>query len=354
VAGLLGFANFLVFADTIVFGHQELDSVRETSERLISELHELQLGDRALDHVTVSRESFEQACRIAAARLGPHVDVAVDGFRSHLADERLSLQPEGVEVDVNRYQRVHDLIATPTPWEHELVGLAKLAIAERRSVGAFEYALGVDDRLREALRKCFLDNRWSVRLTEKMAILFRINLNHVLASRQGAVHAPAPARTRLLSHLISTVALTSEDNLRHLDLLVPDVAHFVAQGSGGNPRRVLAEAIELRERAAPIRTRLRSLACDLLTGQNSESRRDFRVAARKLVDKDTEHNEPASWGLKLFLLAQLAGASFGFNLQMEWWRRGPVVALSHDSAFFNAEDPDFRTLIRNSCGNGHS
>jgi hypothetical protein len=351
VAGLLGLANFLVFADTIVFGHQELDSLRETSERFISELHKLHLEPSAIDHVTVSRESFEGACRLAAARLGPQIKASLQGYRSQLHEERVSLRPEGVEVDILRYQRVHDLIARTPEWEKELVDVAKRAIAERRSVGAFEYALGVDDVLREALRKGFVDHPWSVHLTEKMAILFRIHLNHVLPSRQGALHAPAPARMRLLRHLISTVSLESEDSLRHLDLLVPDVARFVAKVSGGNPRRVLSAAIELRTEAIPIRAKLRSLACELITGQDRELRRDFRAEARRLVEGPTELREADRWGLKLILLAHIASMRFGFDLQMDWWRKGPVVALSHDSTFFNAGDPDFRTLIQNSCGN---
>ena len=351
VAGLLGFANFLVFADTIVFGHQELDAVRETSERLITELHMLQLEDSAVDHVTVSRENFESACRLAAARLGPQVDVSLRGMRSLKPDARVKLHPEGVEVDVLRYQRVHDLITMPAQSEKGLVELAKHAIAERRSVGAFEYAIGIDDVLRKALRKAYVARPWDVHLTEKMAILFRIHLHHVLASRQGALHAPAPGRMRLLSHLISTVSLASEDHLRHLDLLVPDIARFVVNTREGDPRRVLAAAIELRARAATIRERLRSLACDLLTEQDDESRRDFRAEARKLVAGQTERNEPDRWGLKLILLAHIANVGFGFDLQIKWWRKGPVVALSHDSTFFNADDPDFRSLIRN-CGNG--
>jgi hypothetical protein len=130
VAGLLGLANFLVFADTIVFGHQELDSLRETSERFISELHKLHLEPSAIDHVTVSRESFEGACRLAAARLGPQIKASLQGYRSQLHEERVSLRPEGVEVDILRYQRVHDLIARTPEWEKELVDVAKRAIAE--------------------------------------------------------------------------------------------------------------------------------------------------------------------------------------------------------------------------------
>jgi len=350
VAGLLGLANFLVFADTVVFGHLELDSVRRTSERLIRELRARKLEDSALKHVTVSPDNFENACRLAAAKIAPQVDALLQGFPLDFPYERISLQPEGVEVHVDRYQRVHDLIQRRTQSADELADIAERAIAARRSVGAFEYAVAVDNALREALQKAFMNLPWTVSMTERMALLFKIHLNHVLAARQQALHAPAPARMRLLRDLISTTPKAPPNNLRtHLDLLVPDVARFLARRSGGNPSRVLAEAIDLRAQAAPIRLSLRSLARELINGQDSETKSEFREAAQRLVGGRTESHASEDSGLKLHLLVKLGSVRLELELKTNLWKRGPIVAVSHDSAFFNPGDPDFKMLIRNSC-----
>ena len=347
VAGLLGLANFLVFADTVVLGHLELDTVRRISEGLAAELRGLNLEGGALKHVRVSQDTFEDACREAAAKFAPQVKALLRGFRPLSQHERVALRPEGLEVDVERYQRVHDLVSGDAKSEAELADIAMRAIAGRRSVGALEYALAVDDSLREELRRAFVHRPWSLDVTERVVVLFKIHLNHVLAASQGALHAPAPGRVRLVRDLISTAHPAPEVNpLRHLDLLVPDVARFLAKRGGGDPRDVLAAAIELREKAAGVRLRLRTLARDLIDGQDGEARSDFREEARRLIGGSPGREAPEDSGLKLHLL--YIGSKLGLELKL--WRRGPVVAVAHDSAFFDPEAPDFRTLVRRSCG----
>jgi hypothetical protein len=103
IAGLLGLANFLVFADTIVFGNQKLDSVQEPCERL--------QGNLALDHVT--RPPNGTIPRLMRAERSPSVDTinrrktgdskhglrAVGCARSHYADRELLIATVTIQDD---------------------------------------------------------------------------------------------------------------------------------------------------------------------------------------------------------------------------------------------------------------
>lgn len=359
IKGLLQLATLIVFADTIEVGDFEAPVVAATSADFRDMLLNIGLEEGALLIHPKSREDYALACRGAADFAGEEL---VHRFR---ADEQVILGlpepniPRGAQFRPER-----------TEWIVHLTDASELAKVNEcalntRAMGAVDYMLSGSARLRHALLQLISEEPdWSSGHTFQVESMLRAYLNDHLAQQVDATYAPAPHRADVITRQnhwvleqLSNALDPIVNELRPEPLGIASVFEALIRRAKGEPRGIIGEALNMRERAAPLRPLLSKLQHAGIGGEPSslhEIKQKIADVARGVrIDLGLE----SPWdALKIETPLGLPKPSMPLNALIDWarfrasmGRRAVLTDVVQSAAHLGVDSAIYDKLVSRCC-----
>jgi hypothetical protein len=339
VLEMLQLTTFIVFAEQIATGGYEVETVTRKTREVGDRLSAFGLEQDFIYQSFVTPNHFASICETAA------LDCSEDLFYEFQPKKESvgGLYPAALQLqELNvRFPMISRLISREMS-EQELAVYRREAL-DMKKAGAVAYMIASCLELRETVRQVLTAHELSADLINQLDAFCRLYLNSVLASQQGSIYSPAIARARLIrrnySSPIATLS-TAFDNvtaqLKTEPLHLPSVAAYLVLKAKGEPKAVIQEAIELREKTHELRqwlTRLTEMSISESPDQRSEASNEVKEFI-SLLEKELRLKPAPKFSDALeisFILGLPAPELSGAKL-IEWikfcWKKRKVAVLT--------------------------
>lgn len=266
LAGLLQFATQLVFADAIILSNIDSGGVINASRDIASILNSEGVGTNILILTRLSKKSFCLASTQAADKLAEDLQYVFPNNE---------LVPEGLfsvaKPNLNKKLMQHEnkfyetILAGEESARRELLDES----LNNDYIGSAAYMVTNSDSLWSAVRSFVEKGNWNQVENDRLNVFLRYYLNTQLAELVTTVrgtyteYSPSVARARITNNIntymiykLSEVVGNAAKQLEPVLLGAPSVAGALVLRSKGDPRALLTEALEAREKAVELRKAL--------------------------------------------------------------------------------------------------
>lgn len=274
VAGLLQFATSLVFANRLIVVQFDSSMIRQRAEHLEALLRPIGLRDNDFEFWSpppfVYRSAYESAGQ-------DFLDgVIVFDHTATLSDASYITELGPRESEMER--QLHAVI---TAGDSDPI-LDEYLSAHPASV---DYVLHdmfreVPDLLRMIRQIVAADSAWSLSSTRKLIVVLMTLVNEHFAASCEAEYLPAVPRAALVHDANQTLFSRIRDlpgrilqEFEPRDPQLPVVSTYLTNQSHGEPLAVLEAAIELRDKAAPLRCELAEMFRSMAAGSPGQTDR---------------------------------------------------------------------------------
>jgi hypothetical protein len=256
IRGLLQFATLLIYGDRMQVNGFEIPVISERTEELVHALALMTPNQTLLEIAPITAQEYAEACTAAADRAASDLPFVFNPDEHiHLRLGPPDLPRELLDRQVNCVR-----LACLTDESDELSAIRQHALADR-AVGAVDYMFATSAGLRRAVSTMVSAHaQWTDQHSYQLNVFLRYQLNDQLGACRSAIYAPAVGRAELIHkrHKFVTEALVGElddvlTELRGTPLGIPSVSAALVSRSKGEPKAILVESLEMRERARSIR-----------------------------------------------------------------------------------------------------
>jgi hypothetical protein len=325
---------------------------------LLDEMRTFGLDGKTIALQEISENQWKLRCMQAAvdfaADLPGLVQTRITDLTATFPDYKYLLVP---------HTRIHELISTARS-KSELADCAETSRFQR-AAGMVEYCITGCDELWEAIRREYTDRGgWPLETSAVLAILLRMYGNATIAAELNTIYSPAVARALLLQRTsaiieerLSRIVSDAASKFGSRKLRAPPIGVALVKKAEGEPRRILDAAIELRDRAKPLRKVLTPLAQKIAQGE-PEGVFAFDKKAQELAnlleeDLGLTRAPRFSDALELNFVMGLPAVNLKIGELIDWandrWKRRSVTVLTDISkvlAFHSTLERDYGKLIR--------
>jgi hypothetical protein len=258
VSALLQLATQIVFVEALRFGSYESKPSQERSDHIRTQLIESGLHKKSIVSYGMDRDVVALACSNAVHRFEADLEwvaPTADPDRAAL----MFAQPEGI-IHAEVIGRVHGLITQPIdPVKIDEI-LNKSYLQERKSTGSDEFMLVSSIPFLQTIQRIARERTWTMEHTHELTVYLRYYLNQEFAASHSSVYAPSIARARVVRARTNTLLEQLEKEIGKVAqeyeptlLNLPSLADVLVRKGRADPKGILIEAIEAREKARPIR-----------------------------------------------------------------------------------------------------
>ena len=264
VKGLLQFATFLVYGNRTLINGFEKNPISSKTLEFKEHFTHLGVPDDAI-HIDneITEKVYAKACIAAAEDAADNLEYEFNPREFEVLGGEPPDLPRGV---LGRQVEFIDIANLNEGSEH-LEEIKKSALTDK-AVGACEYMLAANAHLRNQVvnyRRSF--EQWNESCSYQLNIYLRYKLNSALARDHGTFYAPAVGRSQVMKDrsdfIVHTFNKALDDvlsDMREESLNIPSLYAYLLQKSKGEPRAVVKEALEVREKTAAIRAQLQNYA----------------------------------------------------------------------------------------------
>lgn len=360
VEGLLQFATFAGFSDSLLVNGFESVPVAQRTEQICADLPKPDDAESWIIIVPENEKSYALACETAAE------DAATDmanAFCPSNADPT-GLAPADIPV---RFEKAQEAILDLARKDGSLQRLeeTRRGALSDRAAGAVHYMLACSADLRKAVRQ--ISETYaplsSVQVRQLNAFL-RYYLNDALAGQNFARYSPAVARAKALrthnEDISARLDRRVSEVVTHLQghaLGVPAIVGSLIQRAKGDPRALIEEALHAREASWPLRRWL-SRRLSRADSESPEGQFTIDSTIGEIVDLLRQDlgldKAPRFWdALEVLFVLGVPVPSLSGGKLMEWaewrWKRRKVAVLSSlsKSAAYPRDEDAFKKLVDN-------
>ena len=364
VKGLLQFCMFLIFAEQIRINGFEPENVAYKTREIRDWLYSIGVTKNAFSIDPATEEKYASACEQAATELAERLGHIFE------PDEReiLGLSPLDIPERIEEAQKTLLRLSTTNPSDQELERIRENAL-EEKAAGATAYMAATSEQLRREISSIVSNtSNWSPKNTRQLNGYLRCYLNHCLAEKARMRYGPAIGRAKLArarhEYVISRLSGKLDqivNRLRSQRLPVPSVYSALIQKSKGDPQAAIYEALEMREKATPLRSYLSGILDKYDVNTHS---------GRSSIDKEMENiidEVRRNLGLKrkkdLFRAIDVSftwgtpSPKLNGQALLDWfqsrWESGKIevlTELSETAAFPDDHEPEYFSKFKVNCG----